>query len=141
MFVLLTMGLNLQPNTSAEAQIDRAHYQTTIRSNGHELIADEPASSMGTDTGMSPYSLLLASLGSCTAITLRMYADHKMWVVDSILVKLDLFKTANGTVIERKITFEGQLTDDQRNRLLTIANSCPVHQLLTGTIDINTSLN
>jgi len=134
------MGLNLQASASAEAEIDRAHYQTIIRSSGHQLIADEPATSQGTDTGMSPYSLLLASLGSCTAITLRMYADHKMWVVDSILVKLDLFKTTNGTIIERKISFEGELSDDQRNRLLTIANSCPVHQILTGNIDVNTSL-
>ena len=95
---------------------------------------------MGTDLGMAPYSLLLASLGSCTAITLRMYADRKMWVVDSISVKLDLYRINNETVIERQVTLTGNLSNEQRNRMLTIANSCPVHQLLTGKIDIKTSV-
>jgi putative redox protein len=140
MFVLLIMGLNLQSSASAEAEIDRAHYQTIIRSAGHQLIADEPETSMGTDNGMSPFSLLLASLGSCTAITLRMYADRKMWIVESILVNLDLYKTGSDTIIERKISFKGELSADQLNRLLTIANSCPVHQILTGNIVVNTTL-
>jgi len=134
------MSLNQLPSASAHAHIGREHYQTTITSAGHTLIADEPASSMGTDLGMSPYSLLLSSLGSCTAITLRMYADRKMWVVDSISVKLDLYRVNADTIIEREITFTGNLTDEQRNRMLTIANSCPVHQILTGNIDIKTSL-
>ncbi|WP_448699871.1 OsmC family protein [Mucilaginibacter sp. AW1-3] len=134
------MSLNLQPSASAEAHIGREHYQTTITSAGHTLTADEPETSMGTDTGMSPYSLLLASLGSCTAITLRMYADRKMWVVDNINVKLEMYRINADTVIERRISFTGNLTEEQRNRLLTIANSCPVHQILTGHIDIKTSL-
>jgi putative redox protein len=134
------MSLNLQPSTSAEAHIGREHYQTTITSAGHTLIADEPEATQGTDRGMNPYSLLLASLGSCTAITLRMYADRKMWIVDSINVKLDMYRINADTVIERKLTFTGNLTDEQRNRLLTIANSCPLHQILTGNIDVKTSL-
>ncbi|OCX51380.1 peroxiredoxin [Mucilaginibacter sp. PPCGB 2223] len=134
------MSLNQVPSASAQAHIGREHYQTTITSAGHTLIADEPETSMGTDLGMSPYSLLLASLGSCTAITLRMYADRKMWVVDGIEVKLDLYRINSETIIERVISFSGNLTDEQRNRLLTIANSCPVHQILTGNIDIKTRL-
>jgi len=134
------MSLNQLPSASAQAHIGREHYQTTITSAGHTLIADEPEAAMGTDLGMAPYSLLLASLGSCTAITLRMYADRKMWVVDSISVKLDLYRVNAETIIERQITFTGNLTDEQRNRMLTIANSCPVHQILTGNIDIKTSL-
>lgn len=134
------MSLNLQPSASAEAHIGHEHYQTTITSAGHTLIADEPETSMGTNLGMSPYSLLLSSLGACTAITLRMYADRKMWVVNGIDVKLDLYRINADTIIERKITFTGNLTDEQRNRLLTIANSCPVHQIITGNIDIKTSL-
>lgn len=134
------MSLNLQPLVSAEAHIGREHYQTTIRSENHTLIADEPASSMGTDLGMNPYSLLLTSLGSCTAITLRMYADRKMWIVDSINVKLDLYKINADTIIERKLSFTGNLTEEQTNRLIVIANSCPIHQILTGNIDIKTSL-
>jgi len=134
------MSLNLQPSTSAEAYIGRDHYQTTVTSAGHTLIADEPETSQGTNQGMSPYSLLLASLGSCTAITLRMYADRKMWVVDSIAIKLDMYRINADTVIERKITFTGNLTAEQRNRLLTVANSCPIHQILTGNIDVKTSI-
>jgi len=135
------MSLNLQPLVSAEAEIGGQHYQTIIRSENHQLFADEPAALMGTDTGMSPYSLLLASLGSCTAITLRMYADRKAWPVENILVRLALYKTNTNTTIERKLSFKGDLTPDQLNRLITIANSCPVHQILTGNIDINTSIS
>jgi len=134
------MSLNLQPSVSAEAYIGREHYQTTITSAGHTLIADEPESSMGTDLGMNPYSLLLSSLGSCTAITLRMYADRKMWIVNSIYVKLDLYRVNSDTIIERKLSFTGNLTEEQTNRLINIANSCPIHQILTGNVDIKTSL-
>src|ERR1700712_1050457 len=101
------MDLQLQPTASAEAHIKREHYQTIITSANHTIFADEPESSMGTDTGMNPHSLLLSSLGSCTAITLRMYIDRKLWPVDEILVKLNLFKTETGTLINRDITFKG----------------------------------
>lgn len=135
------MSLNLLPIVSAEAEIKREHYQTTVRSENHVLIADEPADVMGTDTGMNPYSLLLASLGSCTAITLRMYIDRKLWAVDSILVKLDLYKTETGTLINRQITFTGDINEEQYNRLLTIANACPIHKILTGSIEVKTIWN
>ena len=133
------MNLQLQPVVSAEAQIKREHYQTTIHSAGHTVIADEPLSSMGTDTGMNPYSLLLSSLGSCTCITLRMYIDRKQWPVDEILVKLDLYKTETGTLINRDITFTGGITDEQHQQLLAIANKCPIHKILTGNIEVVTT--
>jgi putative redox protein len=133
------MNVNPLPSASAEAVIQRDHYKTTVHAAGHVLHADEPASLMGGDTGMAPYSLLLASLGSCTCITLRMYIDRKMWVVDEISVHLDLYKTETGTLIERSINFKGELTEDQHKRLIVIANSCPVHKILTGNIDIKTS--
>lgn len=128
-----------QLQASADAEINREHYQTTVRSAGHTLIADEPASHNGTDLGMSPSSLLLASLGSCTAITLRMYIDRKMWAVEEIAVHLDLYKTESGTLIERKISFTGDITEEQHTRLLQIANSCPIHKLLTGHIEVKTT--
>lgn len=133
------MNVQLQPTASAEAEIKRSHYQTTIRSAGHTLIADEPESAMGTDTGMSPHSLLLSSLGSCTAITLRMYIDRKQWPVDEVLVKLDLYKTDTGTLINRNISFKGDITDEQHQRLLAIANACPIHKILTGSVEILSS--
>lgn len=133
------MDLQFKPVVSAEAQIKRVHYQTTIRSANHTIIADEPESLMGTDTGMNPYSLLLSSLGSCTAITLRMYIDRKQWPVDEVLVKLDLYKTDTETLINRHITFTADITDEQQQRLLAIANSCPIHKILTGHINIITT--
>ncbi|MDB5127004.1 OsmC family protein [Mucilaginibacter sp.] len=125
---------------SAEAHIAHAQYQTIVTSDNHTIIADEPAELGGTDKGMSPYNLLLASLASCTVITLRMYIDRKMWIVDEIAINLDLFKNQNGVLIESKLTFKGEITDEQRKRLITIANACPIHKILVGNIVINTSI-
>jgi putative redox protein len=92
------------------------------------------------DTGMSPYNLLLASLASCTAITLRMYINRKMWVIDEIGINLQLYKTNKGIFIDSQLSFTGELNDDQRARLITIADACPIHKILVGSIEINTSL-
>jgi putative redox protein len=125
---------------SAEAHITHAQYQTIVTSDNHTIIADEPAELGGTDKGMSPYNLLLASLASCTVITLRMYIDRKMWIVDEIAINLDLFKNQNGVLIESKLAFKGEITDEQRKRLITIANACPIHKILVGNIVINTGI-
>ncbi|GGH06124.1 OsmC family protein [Mucilaginibacter phyllosphaerae] len=122
------------------ARIAHAQYQTIVTSGNHAIIADEPNKIGGTDTGMSPYNLLLASLASCTAITLRMYIDRKMWVVDEIIVNLQLFKNKEGVLIESKLEFKGELNDDQTKRLITIADACPVHKILVGNIVVNTAL-
>ena len=125
---------------SANAQIGTIKYKTVVTSAGHTLVADEPESNDGEDSGMNPYSLLLASLGSCTAITLRMYVIRKMWVVEHISVKLELFRTATGITIERYLSFKGELSAEQKNRLLQIANACRIHKILVGNIDIETTL-
>jgi len=125
---------------SAHAQIGTIQYKTVVTSAGHTLIADEPEGLIGGDTGMNPYSLLLASLGSCTAITLRMYIDRKMWVVENVGVKLDLYKTDKGVIIARRLSFKGELNDEQKKRLVQIANACPIHKILTGNIQIETGL-
>lgn len=134
----------MEPDTEfiacASAHIAQAKYQTIVTSNNHTIIADEPAELGGTDTGMSPYSLLLASLASCTVITLRMYIDRKMWIVNEIAVNLELFRTENGISIESKLAFKGELTDEQLKRLTTIADACPIHKILVGNITINTKL-
>jgi len=126
---------------SATAFIGRTQYQTVVNSGGHGLITDEPLKANGTNTGMNPFSLLLASLASCTVITLRMYIDRKMWPIEEIKADIEMYKTLSGTRIETKLSFKGEVDDEQRDRLLKIANACPVHKILVGNIDINTNIN
>ncbi len=133
------------------AKIDRSHYQTTIITANHNLSADEPHP-IGNDRGPNPYEFLLAALGSCVAITVRMYADRKKWDVEAIEVHLDQRRihakdcedceSEDGYVhvIEKKLKFVGNLTDEQRKRLLEISDKCPVNKTLLNEIKINTSL-
>jgi putative redox protein len=125
---------------SAAACIAQAQYQTIVTSGNHTLIADEPADLGGADTGMSPYNLLLASLASCTAITLRMYINRKMWAIDEISVNLQLSRNQNGVLIESELAFKGEVTLEQKKRLITIADACPIHKILAGNIMISTGL-
>ena len=124
------------------AHIGTAHYATTLRTAQHQLIADEPPEHGGGDTGFSPSELLAASLAACTSITLRMYADRKQWTLESAEVEVTVERdaAAKSTVFTRKIQLLGALDDEQRHRLLDIANKCPIHQTLTQSITINTSL-
>jgi putative redox protein len=122
------------------AVIGRAQYQTVVKSGNHTVIADEPIDDCGTDTGMSPYNLLMASLASCTAITLRMYINRKMWIIEEITVDLEMYRTETGIFIESKLKFKGEVTPEQKKRLITIADACPIHKILVGNIVINTSL-
>jgi putative redox protein len=126
--------------TSVQAQIDRSHYRTVVKIDNHTLISDEPVTVGGMNEGPHPQGLLLASLGSCTAITLRMYIDRKMWVVDDITVNLQLFEVDGVTLIEKQLSFKGELSDEQKKRLVQIADACPIHKILTGKISIETAL-
>ncbi|MBK0379418.1 OsmC family protein [Mucilaginibacter segetis] len=134
------MGIERRVVGELSAKISRVKYQTIITAGKHSIIADEPLADGGDDTGMSPYNLLLASLASCTVITLRMYIDRKMWVVDEIKIDLELVRNDHGVIIENKLEFKGDITQEQKKRLVVIANGCPIHKILTGEILINTSL-
>jgi len=122
------------------AIIEHEHYRTELFASGKTVIADEPEELGGTDAGPAPGEFLLISLASCTAITLRMYADRKKWDVSKIKVEVASEKIDNKTFFKREILLEGNLEEDQRHRLLQIANSCPVHKVLTNPIEIGTIL-
>ena len=117
---------------------------------GHHLLADEPLAYGGTNRGLSPYGLLSAGLGACTSMTIRMYARHKKWPLDHVSVDVSHdkvhaqdAKTAVGDKIDtwhRRITLKGALTEDQRARLLEIADKCPVHRTLEGSALVRTIL-
>lgn len=122
------------------ARINEQNYKTVISSATNTLIADEPKSLGGEDLGFTPYELLASALASCTAITLRMYAERKNWNTGAISVQVDLSEARNPTVFTRKISFENTLDEAQQTRLVAVANACPTHKILQGTIQINTEL-
>ena len=126
-------------------------YTQQITAGSHQLVADEPRP-IGDDTGPTPYDLLLAGLGACTSMTVRMYADRKGWPLDRVQVTLRHSRihakdcadcqSSTGFVsrIDRDIQLSGDLDDSQRQRLLQIAERCPVHQTMTNEVRIATSL-
>ena len=124
----------------ATATIGKDHFRTEIITGAKTVIADEPEELGGTNQGPAPGEFLLVSLASCTAITVRMYADRKKWLLDKISVEVNFEKIDSKTIFTREIKLEGALDDEQRNRLLQIANACPVHKTLTNPIEINTKL-
>jgi putative redox protein len=106
----------------------------------HVLPADEPIAEGGDDTGPAPHEYLLAALGVCTSMTLRLYAARKAWDLRSVHVHLDGRHEAETFIIERTLRMEGNLNDEQRSRLGEIAEKCPVARTLRGSIEIRTSL-
>jgi len=142
--------------TSAEGTVTvtgtgAGSYTQRITAGSHVLVADEPRP-VGTDAGPTPYDLLLAALGACTSMTARMYADRKGWPLEDVRVTLQHKRihaedcahceTTKGLInhIDIEIELVGDLDATQRQRLLQIAERCPVHQTLTSEIDISTVL-
>jgi len=119
-------------------------YTQDVLARGHKLYADEPESLGSADLGPSPFEYVLAGLGACTSITLRMYADRKGWPVTNISVDVSYKKSGFGSEIKsvfiRKITIEGELDEVQRKSMMAIADKCPVHKMLEAETEIRTEL-
>ena len=121
------------------ARIGRDKYRTEIEVGGHRLVSDEGAKLGGADAGPAPYDLVLAGLGACTAITLRMYADRKQWPLESVEVRLKTVREGDALRIERILVIAG-LDDEQKARLADIAERTPVTLSLKNGMPIRTSL-
>lgn len=116
-------------------------YVQHIRSRTHDMLSDEPADNGGTDAGPAPYELLLASLASCTSLTLRMYADRKSWLLKGIAVDARFARDEAGVEsITRRVTVDGDLDDEQRTRLAEICEKTPVTKTLKRSMAITTTL-
>jgi uncharacterized OsmC-like protein len=138
------------PGTVIVRETGKAKFQQKVISGKHSLIADEPIDVGGLDSGLSPYDLLLAALGACTSMTLRLYAEQKKLALKRVEVRLRHDRiyandcaeceTKEGLIdhIERVIKLEGDLDAAQRARLLEIADKCPVHRTLTHEVNIHT---
>jgi len=128
--------------TLVTASIGRDHYRVELTAGKNTIIGDEPASNGGGDEGMSPHEILASALGACTCATVRMYADRKGMPLDEVHVTVLMMRDNdnNTTNITRDITLIGDLSPEDREKLLTIANKCPVHKTLTNPINIETKL-
>ncbi|MES2617255.1 MAG: OsmC family protein [Bacteroidota bacterium] len=119
-----------------KATLKNDHYKTSVASATNTIIADEPLEKGGADSGLSPSELLLSALSSCIAITARMYADRKIWPLESV----DVTATYSNEQFHVVKHFSGPLTQEQIDRLHEISNRCPIHKILTRNNTILTEL-
>ncbi len=132
--------------------IDKNNYKTVMTAGQHELVSDEPLKSGGKDLGPDPYDYLLMALGSCTAITMRMYANRKEWPVEDIYIEMRHNKVhaedcedcddpkARIDKIEKEIIVKGDLDRDQIDRLLEISKKCPVHKTMIKSVIVDSTI-
>jgi len=131
-------------DSTVHAELGEIPYSVNLSAGANQWLADENQALGGRDSGPNPHQLLLSALGACTAITLSMYARRKEWPLQHIHVQLDITKEEKGTPmhtqIKRVIELHGDLDAAQRERLLGVANACPLHKLLSGNIVIDSQL-
>ena len=150
--MITTVGREATEARTVTVHGSAAGFAQEISVGRHRLTGDEPISDGGTDTGPTPYDLLLAALGACTSMTLALYARRKQWPLEAVTVRLRHSKihaadcadceTTEGLLdhIDRDVELSGALSEEQRARLLEIAEKCPVHRTLTSEIHIQTRL-
>ncbi len=131
-------------NKEVTVVIEQIKYTTTITTQNHTVIADEPKELGGQDEGLTPTQLLLSSLGACKVMTARMYADQKKWSLEKVTVHLSSevqkSEQQQATYVKCHVSFDGDLDDDQKKRLLTIIDKCPIHKILSNPIIIDSNL-
>lgn len=128
--------------TKITSHIAKELYKVEIKSaSGNTLIADEPVENGGKNLGFSPHELLISALAACTNATLRMYADRKQWDLQEVKTNIELLPDESGqkTILNRQIELIGNLSNEQKERLMTVANKCPIHKALSNPIEINTT--
>jgi putative redox protein len=138
------MARNVQVNAG------QTRFLQNISVGPHSLQGDESVDVGGSDAGANPHELLLAALGTCASITVQMYAERKQWPLDGVRIELSFAQTQSSATgsrdgrdadeIEMNISFGGNLSDEQRERLLQVAGKCPVHRILTSSIPIRAKL-
>jgi putative redox protein len=130
--------------SSIQSKTKSENYEVEIKSDsGHTLIADEPKELGGQNKGMSPDELIIAALAACTSATLKMYAQRKEWDLKEVRTNIKFIKgdkPGDLPTMQRDIELEGELDIKQRERLIVIAGKCPIHKLISGEVEINTSM-
>ena len=128
--------------TTITARIERSSYETHLSTDSQVIVVDEPTEAGGQDRGMPPGELLAGSLAACTVITLRMYADRKEWPLDSVVAHVDYTydPAAKRSLFTMQLILNGDLSNEQRARLLEMADRCPIHRTLQNPIDFETTL-
>lgn len=114
--------------------VNKEGFTVQMTTNGHEVIADEPINLGGSNQGAKPGDLLLASLAGCKLITMRMYAERKGWILGETTIALKYLEKGDNTVVEKKIRFSEDLSEEQTKRLIEISGRCPVARMLKNSI-------
>lgn len=125
-------------------KIGEKGYTTDVTFGEHQIVADEPIELGGEDQGMSPLPLLLSSLGSCMAMTMRMYANRKKWSLEGAEVRLIAEVRKSGlqqtTYIRCHVKLQGNLNDEQKRRIFEIADKCPIKKILSNPVVVDSNL-
>jgi putative redox protein len=132
--------IEIDNTDKVSARIGNETYRTELQTTSHTVVSDEPITLGGKNLGPSPGDLLRMSLASCTAITLRMYANRKGWDVNNIEVTVGSEKIQSKTIFTVAIAIEGTIDVSQRQRMLQIGKLCPIHKILTGEIEVAVDL-
>lgn len=129
-------------STKVTVRTGKENYRAVVMSDSHHFVADEPLVAGGKDLGPNPGELLSSALATCSAITMKMYAERKGWPLEEARVEVDFenFRKKGETVFFKSVELKGNLDDEQRAKLLEIGGKCPIHRILAGDVQVNEEL-